>query len=147
MIDRSIDVITDTIFGYYGGDQKENLSCRKSEYQEPRHVVAYLIRKHIKIGHNKVSYAYIGEKLGKKDHATIINSCKKVSGWIETNSMFRSKLAYLEHFVLRRLLEKGLISTPDSDTFLNNLIKEREEIEVIINEIIKERVVAFKNVS
>lgn len=41
--------------------------------------------------HTKESLKYIGQYFGKKDHATVLNSVKVISNYLETNRTFREQ--------------------------------------------------------
>ena len=145
MIEKSIKIITETIFRYYGGKQYENLKCRKQQYIEPRQIAMYLIREIVRLNDKKITFQFIADKFNK-DHTTVLSACNTIKNRIETNKEFRSKIKYLENLVLRRLEMNGLIISEDSEELLNFLLKEREEIDSAIERIVNQKVVEFKNV-
>lgn len=60
-------------------EEVKNRKTGKMEFVYARHLYAYFCRKY-----TKESFKVIGEFI-KKDHATIINSNKKIEDWIETD--------------------------------------------------------------
>lgn len=64
---------------------------RKQEVVEPRHVVMYLLRDILKL-----SYPHIGEKLGKRDHTTVIHAYEKISKEITQNTSLNQKILLIK---------------------------------------------------
>ncbi len=64
---------------------------RKREVVEPRQVAMYLMRELLKL-----SYPHIGEKLGKRDHTTVIHAYEKISKGIVQNSGLNQKVLLLK---------------------------------------------------
>ncbi len=54
---------------------------RKKEVIRPRQITMYILREDFKI-----SYPSIGERLGGRDHTTVIHSCEKIKGDLKTDS-------------------------------------------------------------
>ncbi|MEK9173476.1 MAG: chromosomal replication initiator protein DnaA [Patescibacteria group bacterium] len=63
---------------------------RKKEMVEPRQVTMYLLRDIL-----RMSYPYIGEKLGR-DHTTVIHSFEKINHEINNNSPFNQKILLIK---------------------------------------------------
>ncbi|TSC82833.1 MAG: chromosomal replication initiator protein DnaA [Parcubacteria group bacterium Gr01-1014_20] len=63
---------------------------RKKEMVEPRQVTMYLLRDIL-----RMSYPYIGEKLGR-DHTTVIHSFEKINHEINKNSPFNQKILLIK---------------------------------------------------
>lgn len=61
---------------------------RKKEVVKPRQVIMYLLREDFSI-----SYPSIGEKLGGRDHTTVIHSCEKVKEDIKVDSNLVQELS------------------------------------------------------
>lgn len=59
---------------------------RRREIVEPRQVAQKIAHKHINL-----SLARIGWIIGRKDHATVLNSSKKIDNLIETDKIFREQ--------------------------------------------------------
>lgn len=61
--------------------------CRKKELVHPRQVAMYLIREEL-----KASYPFIGEKLGNRDHTTVIYACEKISKQIQDDNNLQQEI-------------------------------------------------------
>lgn len=61
--------------------------CRKKQIVEPRQIAMYLLREELKL-----SYPYIGEKLGNRDHTTAIHAYEKISQEITKNPSLNQKI-------------------------------------------------------
>ncbi|MDP3947169.1 MAG: chromosomal replication initiator protein DnaA [bacterium] len=70
--------------------------CRKREVVEPRQISMYLLRDML-----EMSYPYIGEKLGKRDHTTAIHACEKISNEINTNSSLNQKILLIKDVIYK----------------------------------------------
>jgi len=64
---------------------------RKQEVVEPRQVVMYLLRDILKL-----SYPHIGEKLGKRDHTTVIHAYEKITQKITQNPSLNQKILLIK---------------------------------------------------
>ena len=69
---------------------------RKKEYVEPRQIAMYFLRDIL-----NMSYPSIGEKLGKRDHTTIIHGCEKIGQEINKNAALNQKI-----FSIRETINK-----------------------------------------
>jgi len=65
--------------------------CRKKEVVYPRQIAMYLLREEL-----KASYPYIGEKLGGRDHTTVIYACEKVAREIENNETIQQEINFIK---------------------------------------------------
>jgi chromosomal replication initiator protein len=65
--------------------------CRKKEIVWPRQVVMYLMRDEL-----KCSYPFIGEKLGGRDHTTVMYAYEKMSREIETNENLQQEVSLIK---------------------------------------------------
>ncbi|KKU14621.1 hypothetical protein A3A20_02675 [Candidatus Wolfebacteria bacterium RIFCSPLOWO2_01_FULL_45_19] len=65
--------------------------CRKREIVEPRQIAMYLLREEMKL-----SYPHIGEKLGNRDHTTVIHAYEKISKEITKNPSLNQKILYIK---------------------------------------------------
>jgi chromosomal replication initiator protein len=63
---------------------------RKKEVVKPRQVIMFLLREDFNI-----SYPSIGEKMGGRDHTTVIHSCEKVKDELKTNSLLSQEIGQL----------------------------------------------------
>ncbi len=60
---------------------------RKKELVRPRQISMYLIREEL-----SGSYPYIGEKLGGRDHTTVMYACQKIGKEIENNESIQQEI-------------------------------------------------------
>ncbi|KKR03912.1 MAG: Chromosomal replication initiator protein DnaA [Parcubacteria group bacterium GW2011_GWF2_39_13b] len=65
--------------------------CRKREIVWPRQIVMYLMREELKI-----SYPFIGEKLGGRDHTTVMYACEKLNKEMETNETLQQEICLIK---------------------------------------------------
>ncbi|MBU4142752.1 chromosomal replication initiator protein DnaA [Patescibacteria group bacterium] len=61
--------------------------CRKKEVVYPRQVAMYLLREEL-----KKSFPFIGEKLGGRDHTTVMYACDKLNKEVEKNEILQQEL-------------------------------------------------------
>lgn len=61
--------------------------CRKKEVAYPRQVAMYLMREEL-----KKSFPFIGEKLGGRDHTTVMYACDKLNKEMEKNETLQQEL-------------------------------------------------------
>ncbi|MBM2817510.1 MAG: Chromosomal replication initiator protein DnaA [Parcubacteria group bacterium] len=60
---------------------------RKKEVVKPRQVIMYILREDFNI-----SYPSIGEKLGGRDHTTVMHSCEKIKNEIKTDLILNKEI-------------------------------------------------------
>lgn len=70
---------------------------RKKELVKPRQIVMYLLREEL-----HYSYTSIAEKLGNRDHTTVIHACKKISTEIEKNPVFCQEITILKEMLYNK---------------------------------------------
>jgi len=70
---------------------------RKKELVKPRQIVMYLLREEL-----QYSYTSIAEKLGNRDHTTVIHACKKISAEIEKNPVFSQEITILKEILYNK---------------------------------------------
>jgi chromosomal replication initiator protein len=61
---------------------------RKKEVVKPRQVIMFLLREDFNI-----SYPSIGEKLGGRDHTTVIHSCEKIKEELKSDNLLAQEIA------------------------------------------------------
>jgi len=87
----SDDQILKAVAGFYNVQIEDLMGrSRKKEMVEPRQVAMYLLRDIL-----RMSYPYIGEKLGR-DHTTVIHSFEKINQEINKNSPFNQKILLIK---------------------------------------------------
>ena len=60
---------------------------RRKEVVKPRQVAMYILREDFNI-----SFPSIGEKLGGRDHTTVIHSCEKIKNDLKSNNSLLQEL-------------------------------------------------------
>lgn len=87
----SIKDVVKTIAEFYGITESEVYEkTRKKSVVKPRQVIMYLLREDF-----DVSYPTIGEKLGGKDHTTVMHSYEKVKEDLKTDSSLIREISQL----------------------------------------------------
>jgi chromosomal replication initiator protein len=87
----SIKEVIKTVAEFYGITENEIYEKnRKKAVVKPRQIVMYLLREDF-----DVSYPTIGEKLGGKDHTTVIHSYEKIREDIKTDSSLIRELSQI----------------------------------------------------
>lgn len=83
------------ITSFYDLRESEILGrSRKQELVKPRQIAMYLLREEL-----KYSYTNIAEKMGNRDHTTIIHACKKINKEIEENPVFAQEVNILREII------------------------------------------------
>jgi len=86
------------IASFYDLPEKDILShSRKKELVKPRQIIMYLLRE--ELGY---SYTNIAEKLGQRDHTTVIHAYKKISAEIEKNPVFAQEILLLKDLLYNK---------------------------------------------
>lgn len=84
----SIKDIVKTVTQFYNIDERFIFEkTRRKEVVKPRQVLMYLLREDFNI-----SYPLIGQKLGGRDHTTVIHSCDKVKNDIKTDALLMQEI-------------------------------------------------------
>lgn len=82
----TIDYIQNIVCDYFKIPlDKLQSKSRKGEIVQARHLAMYFARKY-----TNASLASIGSQIGKRDHATVLHSCKTVKNLSETDKVFKS---------------------------------------------------------
>lgn len=68
--------------------------CKKKEIVEPRQITMYLLREMI-----DASFPFIGDKIGKRDHTTVIHACGKISKEINQNPILNQKIILIKEII------------------------------------------------
>ena len=80
--------IIKTIAQFYNIEEESIYDkTRKKEVVKPRQIIMYILREDFNI-----SYPSIGEKLGGRDHTTVIHSCGKIKDEIKTNNILAQEV-------------------------------------------------------
>ncbi|HWP61655.1 MAG TPA: chromosomal replication initiator protein DnaA [Candidatus Paceibacterota bacterium] len=91
----SVDEIVRRIAQYYEIPEKSIYEkTRKKEVVRPRQIIMYILREEF-----SVSYPSIGEKLGGRDHTTVIHSCEKIKEEIKTNNALNQEIEHIRALI------------------------------------------------
>jgi len=88
----SINDVIKTIASFYNIDEKELYQkTRKKEVVKPRQVIMYILREDF-----NTSYPYIGQKLGGRDHTTVIHAYEKIKGDLTRDNLLSQELEQIK---------------------------------------------------
>ena len=91
----SVEEIVRRIAQYYEVAEKSIYEkTRKKVVVKPRQIIMYMLREEF-----SVSYPSIGEKLGGRDHTTVIHSCEKIKEEIKTNNALEAELEHIRTLI------------------------------------------------
>ncbi len=91
----SMEEVVRRIAQYYEVTEKSIYEkTRKKEVVKPRQIIMYILREEF-----SVSYPSIGEKLGGRDHTTVIHSCEKIKEEIKKNPVLEQELEHVRSLV------------------------------------------------
>lgn len=80
--------IIQTVANFYDISEKDLLDkTRKQDIVKPRQIAMFLLRKEL-----KSSFPFIGQKLGGRDHTTVIHACNKIEKDIEGDMLLNEEL-------------------------------------------------------
>jgi chromosomal replication initiator protein len=84
----SVKDVIKTIADFYNIEEASIYEkTRRKEVVKPRQLIMYILREEF-----DVSYPSIGQKLGGRDHTTVIHSCEKIKNEIKTNTLLAQEL-------------------------------------------------------
>lgn len=84
----SIKDVMRIVSEFYNIEEKILLEkSRRKEVVKPRQIVMYILREDL-----NTSYPYIGQKLGGRDHTTVIHACEKIKRDIKDNSLLSQEI-------------------------------------------------------
>ncbi len=89
-----VDVVKKIAEYYEVDEQNIYKKTRKKEVVRPRQVIMYILREDFGI-----SYPSIGEKLGGRDHTTVIHSCEKVKGEIKIDPILDQEVNHVRTLI------------------------------------------------
>lgn len=91
----SVDEVVRRIAQYYEVAEKSIYEkTRKKEVVKPRQIIMYILREEF-----NVSYPSIGEKLGGRDHTTVIHSCEKIKDEVKRNTVLEQELEHIRSLI------------------------------------------------
>lgn len=84
----SVQEVVKTIANFYGVEEASIYEkTRRREVVRPRQLIMFILREDFRI-----SFPTIGDKLGGRDHTTVIHSCEKVKGDLKFDSVLSQEL-------------------------------------------------------
>jgi len=84
----SVSDVVKKVAQYYNIEERSIYEkTRKKEVVRPRQVIMYILREEY-----GVSYPSIGEKLGGRDHTTVIHSCEKMKNEVRTDHQLSQEI-------------------------------------------------------
>lgn len=84
----SVQDVVKTIAHFYNVDESSIYEkTRRKEVVRPRQMIMYILREDFKI-----SFPTIGDKLGGRDHTTVIHSCEKIKNDLKNDSVLNQEL-------------------------------------------------------
>ena len=88
----TIDTIINVVCKYYHIDEKTfHSTSRKQEVVQARQVAMWFAK-----NNTTLSISKIGTRIGGKNHATVVHSCKIIEGLREVNKEFNKELMFLQ---------------------------------------------------
>lgn len=84
----SVKDVIKIVSQFYNTDEESIIDkTRRKEVVKPRQVVMYILREDYSI-----SFPSIGEKLGGRDHTTVIHSCEKIKNDLKNNNLLAQEI-------------------------------------------------------
>ena len=84
----SVSEVVKTIANFYNIEEASIYEkTRRKEVVRPRQVIMFLLREDFHI-----SFPTIGEKMGGRDHTTVIHSCEKIKNDLHTDSVLSQEI-------------------------------------------------------
>ncbi|MCR4325186.1 MAG: chromosomal replication initiator protein DnaA [Patescibacteria group bacterium] len=91
----SVDEVVRRISQYYEIPEKSIYEkTRRKEVVKPRQIIMYILREEFSI-----SYPSIGEKLGGRDHTTVIHSCEKIKEELKSNPSLEQEIDHVRTLI------------------------------------------------
>lgn len=80
---------------FYNIEEKILLEkTRRKEIVKPRQIIMYLLREDL-----NTSFPYIGQKLGGRDHTTVIHACEKIKEEIKSDTVLSQEIEQIRNFL------------------------------------------------
>ena len=85
--------ILNTVSEFYDLNPDQIFSkCRKKELVKPRQIIMYLLKEELGF-----AYSTIAEKLGNRDHTTVLYACQKISKEIQKNPLLEEEISQIKN--------------------------------------------------
>ncbi len=92
----SFNKILKAVANFYEIEEKDIISkSRKKEFVKSRQIVIYFLRKEL-----SYSYPYISQKIGKKDHTTIIHSFRKIEEQLKKDKDIKNEIFHIKERII-----------------------------------------------
>lgn len=91
----SVKDLVKIIAGFYNIEEDSIYDkSRRKEVVKPRQITMYILREDF-----NVSYPSIGQKLGDRDHTTVIHSCEKIKNELKVNNRLVQELSQIRALI------------------------------------------------
>lgn len=91
----SVEEVVRRISNYYEVNEKSIYEkTRKKEVVKPRQIIMYVLREEF-----NVSYPSIGDKLGGRDHTTVIHSCEKIKEEMKSDTSLEQEIDHIRTLI------------------------------------------------
>ncbi len=91
----SIKDVIKTVAEFYSVEEKALYEkTRRKEIVKPRQIIMYILREDL-----SASYPHIGQKLGGRDHTTVIHACEKIKRDIKDNSILNQEIDQIKNIL------------------------------------------------
>ena len=91
----SIKDVIKAVCEFYNVEEKTLYEkTRRKEVVKPRQIAMYILRQDF-----NTSYPYIGQKLGGRDHTTVIHACDKIKSAIKTESALEQEIEQIREVI------------------------------------------------
>ena len=91
----SVKDVIKTIANFYNIEEDSIYDkTRRKEVVKPRQLIMYILREDFNI-----SYPSIGDKLGGRDHTTVIHSCGKIKDELRVNNVLVQELSQIRGMI------------------------------------------------
>lgn len=90
--------IVQIVASFFELTEKDMLEhSRRKEVVEPRQMTMFLLKELL-----GMSYSDIGQKLGKRDHTTVIHACEKISKQLNTDPKVNNKITLIKEIITNK---------------------------------------------
>lgn len=91
----SIKDVVRAVCEFYNIEEKTLYEkTRRKEVVKPRQIAMYILRQDF-----NTSYPYIGQKLGGRDHTTVIHACEKIKASLKNNSSLEQEIDSIKNVI------------------------------------------------
>ncbi len=107
----SIKDVLRAVCEFYNIDEKSLYEkTRRKEVVKPRQVAMYILRQDF-----NTSYPYIGQKLGGRDHTTVIHACEKIKSSIKSSPVLEQEIEHIKNSIYNGQAVVGATIVEDVD--------------------------------